>query len=121
MERVVGLGGFFFAAEDPDALASWYSRHLGVLPPPTSYNAEVWTQEAGPTVFAPFPADAAGTAPLGSAGWGLNFRVQNLDAIVAQLQAGGVAVEIDPELYPNGRFASLTDPEGNAVQLWEPA
>jgi len=52
---------------------------------------------------------------------GHNFRVGDLDAIVAQLRATGIDVEIDPEEYPNGRFAQLRDPEGNAIQLWEPS
>jgi predicted enzyme related to lactoylglutathione lyase len=52
---------------------------------------------------------------------GINFRVHDLDAIVSQLQAAGVDVAIDPEAYPNGRFAQLRDPEGNAIQLWQQA
>lgn len=71
-------------------------------------------------MFAPFPAE--GENPhLGRGGWGINFRVGDLDAIVAQLRATGIDVEIDPEEYPNGRFAQLRDPEGNAIQLWEPS
>jgi predicted enzyme related to lactoylglutathione lyase len=53
--------------------------------------------------------------------WMVNFRVANLDAMVTQLRAAGVSVEIDPEPYPNGRFARLHDPEGNPIELWEPA
>jgi glyoxylase I family protein len=119
VERVEGIGGFFFGASDPEALAAWYAEHLGVPPPPTSYDAEVWTQRAGPTVFAPFPRDQSPN--LGRSGWGINFRVGDLDAIVAQLRTVGIDVTVDPEQYPNGRFAQLADPEGNAIQLWEPA
>lgn len=50
----------------------------------------------------------------------LNFRVRNLAAMVEQLRKASIAVEVDPETYPNGRFARLTDPEGNPVQLWQP-
>lgn len=121
MERVEGIGGFFFRASDPAALATWYAEHLGVLPPPASYDAEVWIQRAGPTVFAPFPSDQGESPNLGRSGWGINFRVVDLDAIVAQLRAAGIEVTVDPEVYPNGRFAQLEDPEGNAIQLWEPA
>lgn len=121
MERVDGIGGFFFTAGDPVALAAWYSDHLGVLPPPQSYDAEVWTQQAGPTVFAAFGAEAASAPHLGRSGWGLNFRVTDLDAMVKQLRAAGIAVDVDGQVYPNGRFAQLEDPEGNAVQLWEPS
>jgi predicted enzyme related to lactoylglutathione lyase len=120
MERVDGIGGFFFTAQDPAALGRWYAEHLGIAEVPTSYDAEVWVQTAGETVFAPFPAWTDG-APVGPTGWGINFRVRDLDAMVAQLRADGIDVEIDPEAYPNGRFAQLTDPEGNAIQLWQPA
>jgi glyoxylase I family protein len=121
VERVEGIGGFFFSASDPEALAAWYAEHLGVPPPPASYDAEVWTQRAGPTVFAAFPRDQGESPNLGPGGWGIDFRVGDLDAIVAQLRAAGIDVTVDPEAYPNGRFAQLEDPEGNAIQLWEPA
>ena len=80
----------------------------------------MWTQDAGATVFAPFPESFEGP-PLGPPGWGINFRVTDLDAIVEQLRTSGVEVSVDGEVYPNGRFAQLSDPEGNAVQLWEPS
>ena len=51
---------------------------------------------------------------------GINFRVGDLDAMVAQLRAAGIDVDVDTELYPEGRFAQLADPEGNAIQLWQP-
>ncbi len=120
MERVLGIGGLFFRAADPAALARWYQQHLGIAPVPDSYEVEPWAQEAGATVFAPFPAD---TAYFGKAEqtWMINFRVRNLDAMVAQLRKSAIAVEVDEEVYPNGRFARLEDPEGNPIQLWEPA
>ena len=121
MERVEGIGGVFFKAADPDALNAWYVDHLGVGARPSSYDDDVWYQEAGPTVFAPFGPEHWESPHLGPAGWGVNFRVRDLDAMVAQLRARGVVVEVDAEVYPNGRFAQLYDPEGNAVQLWEPA
>lgn len=120
MEHVTGIGGFFFAAKDPDSLSRWYADHLGVEAPPPSYDEEVWTQQAGPTVFAPFGAEHSDSPHLGPKGWGLNFRVRDLDAMVSQLRSSGAEVEVDDELYPNGRFASLHDPEGNPVQLWQP-
>jgi predicted enzyme related to lactoylglutathione lyase len=118
MERVLGIGGFFFTANDPDRLSSWYSEHLGVEPPPQSYDHPVWTQDAGPTVFAPFSGQE-GQSPVGAAGWGLNFRVADLDSMVRQLRSAGIEVEVDGVVYPNGRFGQLIDPEGNAIQLWE--
>ena len=119
MERVSGIGGFFFRARDPEALARWYDRHLGVRLTPKEYNATSWAQEEGPSVFQPFPADTDYFRDPSKA-WMLNFRVRNLEAMVAQLRAAGVAVELDPQEYPNGRFARLADPEGNPIELWQP-
>ena len=120
MERVTGIGGFFFVAKDPDRLTAWYSNMLGVDPPPADYGDPPWRQAAGATVFAAFPPEMS-SEHLAGGSWGINFRVADLDAMVAQLRAGGNAVTVDPESYPNGRFAATTDPEGNSVQLWEPA
>ena len=119
MERVVGIGGFFFRAKDPKALAKWYEDNLGILPVPSKYDMPAWETEAGTTVFAPFPKD---TTYFGSPAqqWMLNFRVRDLDKMTAQLRANGIAAEVDPELYPNGRFAKVLDPEGNPIQLWQP-
>ncbi len=118
-EKVLGFGGFFFRAADPAALSAWYAEHLGIDPLPTDYDTLPWQQQSGPTVFAPFPAD---TDYFGRAeqSWMLNFRVRDLDAFAAQLTAAGIAVKIDSEAYPNGRFARLHDPEGNPIELWEP-
>ena len=87
---------------------------------PSSYDEQPWQQEAGPTVFAPFARD---TDYFGedSNVWMVNFRVSDLDAMVEQLREAGIAVEVDPQEYPNGRFARLNDPEGNPIQLWEPS
>jgi predicted enzyme related to lactoylglutathione lyase len=120
MEKVTGIGGFFFKAQKPDELAAWYQQHFGIDLTPQSYDGKAWEQEAGTTVFQPFPAD---TDYFGKADkqWMLNLRVSNLDAMLAQLEAAGIDVEIDATNYPNGRFAHLFDPEGNRVELWEPA
>ena len=126
VERVTGIGGFFFKAADPVALSRWYAEHLGVGLPPASLEDdeapdEEWYQEAGPTVFAPFGPEHWESPYLGPSGWGINFRVSDLDGFVEQLRASGIEVEVDPETYPNGRFASLHDPESNAIQLWQEA
>jgi catechol 2,3-dioxygenase-like lactoylglutathione lyase family enzyme len=120
MERVHGIGGLFFRARDPKVLAEWYSQNLGVGLTPGDYGSPPWKQEAGPTVFEPFPAD---TNYFGRAeqGWMVNFRVRNLEAMVRQLQDAGISVDVDPEAYPNGFFARLHDPEGNPIELWQPA
>jgi predicted enzyme related to lactoylglutathione lyase len=118
MEKVTGIGGLFFRARDPKALACWYQDHLGISLAPSSYEGSVWQQEAGPTVFDPQPetSDLFGDPHKV---WMVNFRVRDLDKMAAQLRAAGIAVEIDPQTYPNGRFASLHDPEGNPIQLWQ--
>jgi glyoxylase I family protein len=119
MEKVLGIGGVFFRSRNPAALARWYDDHLGVSPTPTSYEQEPWHQAAGPTVFAPFPDT---TKYFGSRqqGWMINFRVRDLAKMIAQLEKAGIKVKLDPESYPNGRFARLHDPEGNPIELWEP-
>ena len=120
MERVTGIGGFFFRAEAPAALAAWYLENLGIDLTPQSYDTEPWQQEAGPTVFAPF-GQATEYFGRPEQMWMINFRVNDLDAMAAQLRANGIEVEVEAETYPNGRFARLADPEGNPIQLWEPA
>ena len=107
-------------ARDPKALGRWYSDHLGVTLTPTDYDQQPWTQEAGPTVFEPFSADTDYFGRKEQA-WMLNFRVGDLNAMVAQLRKAGIDVDVDPEKYPNGYFARLKDPEGNPIQLWQPA
>ena len=118
-EKVTGIGGVFFRGKDPKMLAEWYERHLGVTQTPTSYAQQPWSQEAGFTVFAPFALD---TKYFGrpEQQFMINFRVRNLDAMVAQLRKAGITVNVDPQVHPNGRFARLHDPEGNPIELWEP-
>ena len=118
MEKVTGIGGLFIRASDPKALAEWYERHLGVTRTPTSYSDEPWRQETGVTIFSPFPSDTKFRGRT-TQQWMINFRVRDLDAMVAQLKRANIAVEVDPQTYPNGRFARLDDPEGNPIQLWE--
>jgi predicted enzyme related to lactoylglutathione lyase len=112
-ERVLGIGGLFFRSRDPKKLAQWYQLNLGI-------DHRVWQQAAGPTAFTPFAMD---TDYFGSPqqAWMLNFRVRSLDAMVAQLQKANIEVKVDPEKSPYGRFARLHDPEGNPIELWEPA
>jgi predicted enzyme related to lactoylglutathione lyase len=119
MERVTGIGGVFFRAKDPKALAKWYADNLGITPTPTDYGGTPWKQEAGTTVFAPFNQDTKYFGDM-SRQWMINFRVRDLDKMAAQLRAAGAKVEIDPETYPNGRFARTADPEGNPIELWQP-
>lgn len=119
IEKVTGIGGLFFRAHDPKMLAQWYQEHLGVTMTPTKENDPLWEQEAGQTVFAPFPESTKYFGDMQKA-WMVNFRVRNLEKMAAQLQAAGIEVKIDAQAYPNGRFAHLHDPEGNPIELWQP-
>jgi predicted enzyme related to lactoylglutathione lyase len=120
MEKVSGIGGLFFRAHDPKALARWYHQNLGVSPPPTSAGESAWHQEAGATAFSPFPETSDYFGDPHKV-WMVNFRVRDLDKMVAQLRAAGIEVK-DPQSYPNiGRFARLHDPEGNPIELWQEA
>ena len=82
MEKVLGIGGLFVRAKDPSSLAAWYTKHLGIPPIPMSYGQQPWHQSEGATAFAPFPES---TDCFGNTGksWMVNFRVQNLEAMVA--------------------------------------
>jgi predicted enzyme related to lactoylglutathione lyase len=117
MERVLGIGGYFLRTEDPAALGAWYRNCLGL---DADANG-LWRPDAGPTVFATFES---GTDYFGSRAQQtmLNFRVRDLDAMLAQLRAQGADVEDEvQEMEGVGRFGWVTDPAGNRVELWQPA
>ena len=122
---VLGIGGLFFRAEDPDALTSWYREHLGIGAGCVSAEGATadewsWAAEGGPVVFAPFKADSDYFAA--DKQFMLNLRVRDLDSLLEQLNAAGVAVITKPEWNDpaTGQFARIHDPEGNAIELWEP-
>ncbi|MGO4840839.1 VOC family protein [Rhizobiaceae sp. 2RAB30] len=117
MAKVTGIGGFFFRARDPKVLAEWYERHLGI----DDIAKTVWRQEAGMTILAPFSHD---TDYFGrpEQQWLINFRVDDLNAAIADLKASGIEVETRAEWDSEvGRFARIHDPEGNPIELWEPS
>lgn len=121
MERVTGVGGVFFRAEDPEALADWYREHLGVPIEEDQTYATFASDGSGEmTVWAAFPRDTDyfgdREAPLM-----VNFRVRDLDAMLAQLRAAGVEVDDRVQDEGYGRFGWATDPEGNRFELWEPS
>ena len=123
MERAVGIGGVFIRAKDPAALARWYHDAFGIptYPPASDAAPESWWQAAGPTVWSAFDADTDyfGRIEQGSM---VNFRVRNLDAMRDQLRAAGaVVLDQTEEMQGLGRFGWIEDPEGNRVELWEPA
>jgi predicted enzyme related to lactoylglutathione lyase len=113
---VTGIGGVFFRAQDPAALSAWYAAHFGVI----NADYQPWLQAAGPTMIVPFSADTDYFPPGKS--WMQNFRVDDIDATIAALQASGIEVVTKPEwdAPETGRFARLMDPEGNAIELWQP-
>jgi predicted enzyme related to lactoylglutathione lyase len=116
MERVLGIGGHFMRAADPAALGAWYRDRLGL----DADENGLWQQQPGPTVFAAFES---GTDYFGSRTQQtmLNFRVRDLDAMLAQLRAKGAAVaEETQDMEGVGRFGWVTDPEGNRIELWQP-
>ena len=122
--KVLGIGGLFFRARDPEALTAWYRDVLGVGAgcSGTGEPASEWTWQAagGETVFAPFKHDSDYFAA--DKAFMLNLRVSGLDALVARLEGAGVAAERRAEWDDpsTGRFARIHDPEGNAIELWEP-
>ena len=123
---VRGIGGFFFRATDPDALAAWYRTHLNVgagctADPGGEADPYSWQAEGGPVVFAPFPVGSDYFAA--DRQWMLNLRVDGIDALIESLRTAGIAVETRAEWdQPGvGRFARLHDPDGNPIELWEPA
>jgi len=120
MEKATGIGGLFFRAPDPAVRAQWYQEYLGVELAPSNYEEALWYQQAGPTALSPFPETSTYFGDSKQM-WMVNFRVRDLDAMTAQLRAVGIAVVVDSEHYPNGRFARLHDPEGNPIELWQPA
>ncbi len=117
MERVLGIGGYFLRAADPEALGAWYRDNLGLI---TDENG-AWPAAAGPTTFAAFGADTDYFGALSQQVM-LNFRVRDLDAMLAQLRAAGADVAAETqEMDGVGRFGWVTDPEGNRIELWQPA
>ena len=123
---VLGIGGLFFRARDPDSLAAWYRQHLnvgsGCVAPGAGEGGEwVWMTQGGPVVFAPFPSDSDYFSS--DKAFMLNLRVSGLDELVDELKGAGIDVTTkdewnDPQV---GRFARIHDPEGNPIELWEPA
>lgn len=119
MGRVVGIGGLFFRAKDQKALANWYHRHLGIDPVPQSAEGQVWMQMAGPTVFAPFP-ESSDYFPEDRKHM-LNLRVEGLVTLLESLAGDGIENSHHHEMEGIGTFARIHDPEGNPIELWEPA
>ncbi len=123
MRRVTGIGGVFFKARDPKALAEWYRVHLGLAVEPWGGSALRWADDpqvdGGTTVWSPFAADTGYFAPS-SASFMVNYRVDDLHALLAQLRADGCQVDEKVDESEYGKFGWVVDPDGNKLELWEP-
>ena len=124
MDRVTGLGGIFFTANDPETLYTWYEQHLGLKRGTDQAVSFSWreatdSEQMGMTVWALFPKDTAYFQPS-RAGFMINYRVADLDGLLARLREEGVTIDEKREDHAYGRFAWILDPEGNRIELWEP-
>lgn len=124
MARVTGLGGVFLKVNDPATLAAWYEKHLGVKVQDWGGAQFFWKDDDGPreqayNVWSLFKPDTTYFAPSEKP-FMLNFRVDDLHALVAQLRAAGCTVGDKVEESEFGRFGWVMDPEGNKLELWEP-
>ena len=116
--RVTGIGGVFFRARDPEALARWYQTHLGIPIGTETAEDPEWQAEAGPMVFAPFDG-TDGPYPK-NRDFLITLRVEGLDALIARLEAAGILPSRHETQNGVGRFVWIHDPEGNPIELWEP-
>jgi glyoxylase I family protein len=117
MKNITGIGGFMFRSENPETLKQWYVDTLGV-----EIHEMIWQQQAGPTVFEPQPHTT--DYFKSDKQWMINFRVTDLKALIAELKEKGVVVEEKDEwnsMPEIGTFARVHDPEGNPIELWQPA
>ncbi len=122
MARVTGIGGVFFKSGDPRALRDWYVEHLGLPVDDEGFVVFWWgDQTRGSTVWGPFPADTTAFEWPTDKQWMVNYRVDDLDGMLASLRARGVSVADETFTDQNGRFGHCWDPEGNRVQLWQPS
>ncbi len=121
MKRVTGIGGIFFKAKDQACLLAWYEKHLGIKADPQYGTAFEWRekddpQKEGMTAWSMFKQESK----YFDQPYMINYRVDDLDALLAQLQRDGVTILKGPDAEENGRFAWIMDPDGNKVELWEP-
>ncbi len=123
MKRVTGIGGIFFKSDDPEKLYAWYEEHLCLKRSSGEAVVFKWRHaddgREGTTVWGIFPRSTKYFDPSRSP-FMLNFRVDDLDALLAALRAEAVEVDEKIEEYEYGRFAWIMDPEGNRIELWEP-
>ena len=124
MARITGIGGVFFKSKnDNAALAAWYQKHLGLSLESWGGAILKWpddkADDKGLTVWTVAEKDSKWFSPSDSS-FMINYRVDNLDEMIAQLRADGVEIVQGPDSAENGKFAWIMDPDGNKVELWEP-
>ncbi len=124
MAKVTGIGGVFFKSQnDHKALAQWYKKHLGIKLEDFGGAIMKWqddkVEDGGMTVWHVAEKDTEWFSPSASS-FMVNYRVDDMAGMIAQLQKGGVDIQRGPESHPNGSFAWIIDPDGNKVELWEP-
>jgi predicted enzyme related to lactoylglutathione lyase len=123
MKRVTGIGGIFFKSQDPDKLYKWYEAHLGIK---RNYGVVIFdwkepeTNAEGQTVWSIFPLASKKFDPS-HANFMMNYRVDDLDTLLTLLKQEGVEVDDHREDSEFGKFAWIMDPDGNRIELWEPA
>ncbi|MBL7728594.1 MAG: VOC family protein [Dinghuibacter sp.] len=123
MKKVTGIGGVFFKCKDPRKITEWYQQHLGLETNPYGATFE-WYEQADPakkaqTQWTPFPETSGYFDPSGK-DFMINYRVENLEALVKELKEAGVTILDSIETYDYGKFVHILDVEGNKIQLWEP-
>ena len=124
MARVTGIGGIFFKGQDHKKLQSWYHEHLGIESEGESGHTFSWREQEDPdktgmTVWSIFPGDTKYFDP-GTSSFMINYRVEDLPGLLEKLRSEGVTVDSEMQEYSYGRFAWISDPEGNRIELWEP-
>ncbi len=130
MKRVTGIGGIFFKSENPKQLYEWYEKHLGIQREPHGQGASFhWLEPSAPGATEPGPEGVTAWSIFphttkylgaGKANFMINYRVDNLDALLEDLKKAGIEIDPHREDADYGRFAWITDPDGNRVELWEP-
>jgi predicted enzyme related to lactoylglutathione lyase len=122
MARVTGIGGVFFRVKDPKATKAWYVENLGIVPTDYGITFE-WSDEVpkgtGSTSWSTFPMDTKNFGE-GDQTFMINYRVDDMDALLAKLEANGVWIDPKRDSYDFGKFAWIQDCDGNRVELWQP-
>lgn len=124
MKKVTGIGGVFFKCANPQDMNEWYAKNLGLAT--SAYGATFeWRQaddpsKTGSTTWCTFPQDSEQFKPSAKP-FMINYRVENIVGLVAELRQANVTIVDEIAEYAYGKFVHVLDPEGNIIELWEPA